>query len=372
MESLKDFGLSEYRGLPNLAAHSSVALSSGHHQRSARTPAAANSDSPVTSDSEDSDNEDSDETIEEGDETMDVDDDEVDTSYSDSDRYLVPIEVEAQLRLLWLQNQEILDFIWLRALHSDDNAHKVQINLLQAQYKSGRGSTNGTVGTGKVVLKPGALESEGWKMFFTRVVLVPPNRFRPPGKVGDMVAEHPQNTHLKKVMIENNVIRDLYNGGTGEDPKYSRSSLKGSIATAALPDAESAFPEGVNLSKVVQHWIELQQAVNCYMDSSKDSNVLAQQGPAGIRQILERKEGLFRRHMMGKRVNFCCRSVISPDPYIGTNEIGIPVHFAKNLHYPTPVNNWNVKYLRTLVERGPFQYPGKSDADLCVQDVPLL
>jgi DNA-directed RNA polymerase beta' subunit len=51
--------------------------------------------------------------------------------------------------------------------------------------------------------------------------------------------------------------------------------------------------------------------------------------------------------------------VISPDPYIGTNEIGIPVHFAKSLHYPTPVNNWNVKYLRTLVERGPFQYPGK-------------
>ena len=45
--------------------------------------------------------------------------------------------------------------------------------------------------------------------------------------------------------------------------------------------------------------------------------------PSGIRQILERKEGLFRKHMMGKRVNYCCRSVISPDPYLGTNEIGI-------------------------------------------------
>ena len=28
--------------------------------------------------------------------------------------------------------------------------------------------------------------------------------------------------------------------------------------------------------------------------------------------------GLFRKHMMGKRVNYCCRSVISPDPYLGT------------------------------------------------------
>ena len=34
----------------------------------------------------------------------------------------------------------------------------------------------------------------------------------------------------------------------------------------------------------------------------------------GIRQQLEKKEGLFRKNMMGKRVNFACRSVISPDP----------------------------------------------------------
>ena len=62
--------------------------------------------------------------------------------------------------------------------------------------------------------------------------------------------------------------------------------------------------------------------------------------------------------MMGKRVNFCCRSVISPDPYMGTNEVGIPVKFAKELHYPTPVSTWNVKLMRELVERGPHQYPG--------------
>ena len=37
---------------------------------------------------------------------------------------------------------------------------------------------------------------------------------------------------------------------------------------------------------------------------------------------------------------------------------GIPVAFAKTLHYPTPVNLWNFKYLSKLVERGPDQYPG--------------
>lgn len=38
--------------------------------------------------------------------------------------------------------------------------------------------------------------------------------------------------------------------------------------------------------------------------------------------------------MMGKRVNFSCRSVISPDPYLEVNEIGIPPYFALRLTYP--------------------------------------
>lgn len=43
----------------------------------------------------------------------------------------------------------------------------------------------------------------------------------------------------------------------------------------------------------------------------------------GVRQQLEKKEGLFRKNMMGKRVNYAARSVISPDPYIGET----PVYF---------------------------------------------
>ena len=63
----------------------------------------------------------------------------------------------------------------------------------------------------------------------------------------------------------------------------------------------------------------------------------------GIRQTLEKKEGLFRKNMMGKRVNFACRSVISPDPYLGTGEIGIPPYFAMRLSYPERVTAHNVE-----------------------------
>lgn len=55
---------------------------------------------------------------------------------------------------------------------------------------------------------------------------------------------------------------------------------------------------------------------------------------SGICQLLEKKEGMFRQKMMGKRVNFACRSVISPDPYLAVNEIGIPPSFALTLTYP--------------------------------------
>jgi DNA-directed RNA polymerase I subunit RPA1 len=54
----------------------------------------------------------------------------------------------------------------------------------------------------------------------------------------------------------------------------------------------------------------------------------------GIRQLLEKKEGVLRQKMMGKRVNYACRSVISPDPYLAVNEIGIPPVFATRLTYP--------------------------------------
>ena len=62
--------------------------------------------------------------------------------------------------------------------------------------------------------------------------------------------------------------------------------------------------------------------------------------------------------MMGKRVDFACRSVISPDPSLNTNEIGIPEVFAKKLTFPQPVTPWNVHELRQAVINGPLKHPG--------------
>lgn len=63
-------------------------------------------------------------------------------------------------------------------------------------------------------------------------------------------------------------------------------------------------------------------------------------------------------HMMGKRVNYAARSVITPDPNLNIDEIGIPETFAKHLTYPVPVTSWNVQEMRKLIQNGPNVHPG--------------
>ena len=68
-------------------------------------------------------------------------------------------------------------------------------------------------------------------------------------------------------------------------------------------------------------------------------------------------------HMMGKRVNYAARSVISPDPYLNTDQVGVPLRFAKSLSYKTPVTPWNVAWLRGLVINGAAVWPGATHVE---------
>lgn len=63
-------------------------------------------------------------------------------------------------------------------------------------------------------------------------------------------------------------------------------------------------------------------------------------------------------NMMGKRVNFACRSVITPDPYLDIDEIGIPELFAKKLTVTETANAMNLARLRKLIKNGPDIHPG--------------
>jgi len=109
-------------------------------------------------------------------------------------------------------------------------------------------------------------------------------------------------------------------------------------------------------------WDLLQYHVTTFFD-----NEVAQLPPARHRggQVLKTltdriksKEGRIRYNLAGKRTDFSARTVISPDPLINLNEVGVPESIAMNLTVPERITEWNKEYLRRFVENGPKKYPG--------------
>ncbi|UYV60876.1 hypothetical protein LAZ67_1002654 [Cordylochernes scorpioides] len=78
----------------------------------------------------------------------------------------------------------------------------------------------------------------------------------------------------------------------------------------------------------------------------------------GLVQRLKGKKGRFRGNLSGKRVDFSGRTVISPNPFLRINEVGVPIYMAKILSYPERVTKHNIHKLQQLVRNGPFTYPG--------------
>ena len=77
-----------------------------------------------------------------------------------------------------------------------------------------------------------------------------------------------------------------------------------------------------------------------------------------IADRLKSKEGRVRGNLMGKRVDKSARSVITPDPRLKLNQLGVPIDICKNLTYAEKVNQYNKQYLTKLVRNGYHKYPG--------------
>lgn len=183
-------------------------------------------------------------------------------------------------------------------------------------------------------------------VFFIQSLLVPPNRYRPEGKAGPgEITEAQQNTLYKSILTQCDTINQIYReikSGQAEGNNSEQGARKRSLGDIQLA------------------WLRLQEAVNSLIDRDKNpvQGRVNRMSEEGIKQILEKKEGLFRQNMMGKRVNFAARSVISPDPNIETNEIGIPLVFAKKLTYPEPVTDYNFYEMKAAVLNGVDNWPG--------------
>jgi DNA-directed RNA polymerase beta' subunit len=122
-------------------------------------------------------------------------------------------------------------------------------------------------------------------MFFMEVIPVTPTRFRPPAKLGETLFEHPQNELLARVLNTSYRLRDL----------------NVDLRSASLKTAEfSEITRSGIFAKLLETLVQLQVDVNSFIDSSKNPAPMRQGKlpPTGVKQSLEKKEGLFRKNMM--------------------------------------------------------------------------
>uniref|UniRef100_A0AC35TVV7 DNA-directed RNA polymerase subunit n=1 Tax=Rhabditophanes sp. KR3021 TaxID=114890 RepID=A0AC35TVV7_9BILA len=111
-----------------------------------------------------------------------------------------------------------------------------------------------------------------------------------------------------------------------------------------------------------ENWKLLQYHVATMVDNSIPGIAQATQKSGrplkSIKQRLKGKEGRIRGNLMGKRVDFSARTVITPDPNLPLDTVGVPRTIAQNMTFPEIVTPFNIDKLQELVNRGDSQYPG--------------
>ncbi|CDS42506.1 DNA directed RNA polymerase I subunit RPA1 [Echinococcus multilocularis] len=219
---------------------------------------------------------------------------------------------------------------------------------------------------------------------FMDVMPVSPTMCRWPRMIGRQAFEHPATAIYSRVIKraaalrqiaeytrENNLVtpqglpKTSGGGLLAKQSQQVQQTENGSIGHNITPGLMTAERAAAALQASV---IFLQAAVNAVFDVNTSvlptgfEPRLRRSGDSvqlpGLRQRLEKKEGLFRMYMMGKRVNYACRSVISPDPNLRVFEVGVPLFIAHKLTFPEPVTAENISKLRKLVKAGPDVYPG--------------
>ena len=119
---------------------------------------------------------------------------------------------------------------------------------------------------------------------------------------------------------------------------------------------------GAPQTLVDEHWLLLQYHVATYIDNELPRIPVARHRGGrplkGLAQRLKGKEGRFRGNLSGKRVDYSARTVISPDPNISINEVGVPEPIAKTLTVRVTVKPWNIEEMRQYVLNGPHKWPG--------------
>ena len=174
-----------------------------------------------------------------------------------------------------------------------------------------------------------------------KVFPVPPPTVRP-GVVMDMsgMESHDDLTNtLVEILKRNNALRVADQSGAGSHVK-----------------------EEIHMAMSNNIW--------GYINNAKPSiSTVMNKSDRPIKSITERlkgKHGRVRGNLMGKRVDFSARSVITGDANIGIDELGVPYSVARNMTFPEKVTPLNQAQLQQYVSNGPNPSPGVTGAKFVI------
>jgi len=165
-----------------------------------------------------------------------------------------------------------------------------------------------------------------------QVLPVPPPAVRPSVKHDAQQRSEDDLTHIYSNIIKTNT--DLFN--------------------KLRENAQPNIIEG--LTTVLQYFVAM--IVN---NKVKGAVPMAQRSGRPLQCIMGRlnsKNGRIRGNLMGKRVDFSARSVITGDPNLSIKQLGVPRKIAMNITKPITVNDLNRDFLMKLIQNGPDVYPG--------------
>lgn len=116
-----------------------------------------------------------------------------------------------------------------------------------------------------------------------------------------------------------------------------------------------------NTYKLIEDLNLLQSTHAYYINSDTkgiNKNIVGNKQIRSLSTRLKGKTGRFRGNLSGKRVDYTGRTVISPDPNLDVDQVGVPIYMARALTYPQKVNAININELKKFILNGPENHPG--------------
>lgn len=155
------------------------------------------------------------------------------------------------------------------------------------------------------------------------VLPIPPPQVRPAVAFGSAKSDDELTHQILSIIKRNNQLRSDIESGVQAAATRSRSLLQESVSALFNNAATYYKPVKVNDTKRLK----------------------------SLTERLKGKYGRLRGNLMGKRVDFSARTVITGDPNIDVDEVGVPFSIAMTLTFPERVSVINKKRLTECVRR---------------------